>query len=120
MLSDANTRLTRTFSAIQNDLDAVLPPLRVYAEMYAKHGAAFYTHVRDAVNPDDMIGPEMAAWFIFMNETNFNGLCRVNASGKYNVPCRLVRPATDHLRRTAPASVLRCARRHNDREQRFP
>lgn len=86
VLSDANTRLTRTFDAVQNDLDAVLVPLKIYAEMYARYGAAFYTHVRDTVNPDDMTGPEVAAWFIFMSRTGFNGVYRVNASGKYNVP----------------------------------
>lgn len=86
VLSDLNNRLTRTFVAVKNDLDAVLEPLRVYAEMYAKHGPAFYTHARDAVNVDEMTTPELAAWFIFMNKTNFQGLYRVNASGKYNVP----------------------------------
>lgn len=86
VLSDLNNRLTRTFVAIKNDLDAVLPPLRVYAEMYAKHGPAFYTHARDTMNVDDMTTPELAAWFVFMNKTNFQGLYRVNASGKYNVP----------------------------------
>ena len=86
VLSDLNNRLTRTFVAVKNDLDVVLPPLQVYAEMYAKHGPAFYTHARDAINVDEMTTPELAAWFIFMNKTNFQGLYRVNASGKYNVP----------------------------------
>lgn len=95
ILSDANTRLTRTFSAVQSDLDAVLEPLRVYAEMYAKHGPPFYMHARDAVNVDEMATPELAAWFIFMNKTGFNGIWRVNASGKYNVPAgKFARPPT--------------------------
>lgn len=86
ILSDANTRLTRTFNAIQQDVEAVLPPLRIYAEMYEKHGAAFYLHARDSIDPDLLSDPEMAAWFIFTNKTGFNGVYRVNASGKYNVP----------------------------------
>lgn len=86
ILSDANTRLTRTFNAIQQDVDAVLPPLRIYAEMYEKHGSAFYLHARDSIDPDLLSDPEMAAWFIFTNKTGFNGIYRVNSSGKYNVP----------------------------------
>lgn len=86
VLSDANNRLTVTYGAIQRDVDTVLTPLRVYAEMYTKHGAPFYYHVRDKIDPDTMENPELAAWFIFMNRTGFNGVYRVNASGDYNVP----------------------------------
>ena len=86
VLSDANTRLTCAFGAIQRDVDEVLPPLRVYAEMYEKHGAPFYTHVRDNFAPDGASGAEIAAWFVFLLKTGFNGLWRVNRAGKYNVP----------------------------------
>jgi len=86
VLSDANNRLTVTYGAIQRNVDAVLTPLRVYAEMYAKHGAAFYYHVRDKIDPDTMDNHELAAWFVFMNRTGFNGVYRVNGSGDYNVP----------------------------------
>ena len=85
ILSDANTRLTRTYHAIKEDIEDVLAPLRVYASMYEQHGVAFYNHVRDNAS-DDMSDAEMAAWFIFMNKTNFNGIWRVNAANKYNVP----------------------------------
>lgn len=95
ILSDANNRLTCTFGAIQRDLGAVLEPLQVYARMYAEHGAAFYMYARDAVNVDDMSAPELAAWVVFMNKTGFQGLWRVNAAGKYNVPSgKFVHPPT--------------------------
>ena len=86
VLSDANTRLTRTFGGIQDSLEEVLVPLHIYAEMYEKHGPAFYSHARDSIDPDALTTPELAAWFVFMNKTGFNGIYRVNASGKYNVP----------------------------------
>lgn len=86
VLSDLNNRLTVTYGAIQRNLDAVLTPLRVYADMYAGHGAAFYSHVRDTIDPDTMDDHELAAWFVFMNRTGFNGIYRVNSAGKYNVP----------------------------------
>ena len=85
-LSDLNNRLTVTYGAIQRNLDAVLPSLRVYADMYTKHGEAFYYHVRDKIDPDTMDDHELAAWLIFTNKTGFNGLYRVNSDGKYNVP----------------------------------
>lgn len=85
-LSDANTWLTCAFGAIQRDVDEVFIPLRVYAEMYAKHGAPFYTHVRDNFTAEVATGPEIAAYFVFMLKAGWNGLWRVNKSGRYNVP----------------------------------
>jgi DNA adenine methylase len=84
-LTDANNRLTCTFGAVQRELPKVVEALKVYASMYEKHGPAFYTYIRD-VDPDTMEAHELAAWFIFVNKTGFNGIWRVNSSGKYNVP----------------------------------
>jgi DNA adenine methylase len=84
-LSDSNTMLTRTFVAIRHDIDAVIASLKIYAAAYAEHGAPFYTHVRSHLSAD-MEGPELAATFVFLNKTNFNGIWRVNSDGKYNVP----------------------------------
>lgn len=84
-LTDTNTMLTRTFGAVREDVDAVIASLKLYAAAYAEHGAAFYNHVRDHLS-EDMETPELAAMFIFLNKTNFQGLWRVNGDGKYNVP----------------------------------
>lgn len=88
-LADSNLRLVRTYKAIRNDVDTVVSTLRAYAAAYAAAGVAteaLYYHVRDSVDPDAMNDVELAAWLIFMNKTCFNGLMRVNASGKFNVP----------------------------------
>lgn len=84
-LTDTNTMLTRTFVAVRSDVDAVIASLKLYAAAYAEHGAPFYSHVRSHLS-EDMESPELAAAFIFLNKTNFNGLFRVNGDGKYNVP----------------------------------
>lgn len=95
VLSDANTWLTCTFGAIQRDVEEVFAPLRVYAEMYGKHGAPFYLHARDNFSVDQATGPEIAAFFVFMMKTGFNGVFRVNRTGKYNVPPgRFAKPPT--------------------------
>jgi DNA adenine methylase len=90
-LSDSNLRLIRTYKAIQSDVDGVIATLRTYADAFARCAAAgtdeaLYYHLRDTVDPDAMSDVELAAWFITINKTNFNGIYRVNASGKMNVP----------------------------------
>lgn len=123
-LSDANNRLTVTFAAIQSDLAAVLTSLRLYASAYEQHGAAFYYHVRDTIDPDTMEGPELAAWVIFMNKAGFNGLWRVNSSGKYNVPAgKFASPPTICDEKTlqackaalGPATIMNCDFRETER-----
>lgn len=108
ILSDANTRLTRTHSAIKHELPAVIEALRIYAAAYAQHGEAFYYHVRNGWR-DDMADAELAAAFVFLNRTGYNGVYRVNAKGGYNVPAgKFASPPTicDEPRLTSCSKVL--------------
>lgn len=117
-LTDTNTMLTRTFSAVRSDVDAVIASLKIYAAAYAQHGAPFYNHVRAHLSlSEDMESPELAAAFIFLNKTNFNGLFRVNGDGKYNVPAgTFSSPPTicdeqtlrDCSNALAPATIINC------------
>ena len=45
-----------------------------------------YSAVRDMFNSRKLSEYTQAAMFLWMNKYGFNGLCRYNSSGKYNVP----------------------------------
>lgn len=79
-LSDTCEPLVRTYRALKADAPAVIKLLKKHpvTEEY------FYAvRARDLVAMSDA---EAAAWFIYMNKTNFNGLWRVNKAGHLNVP----------------------------------
>lgn len=89
-LADMNPSLVAAYNAVRDDVDAVISSLRTYASAYDTFTAngtveQFYYHVR-GVDPSTLSKVDHAAWMIFLNKTGFNGLWRVNASGKFNVP----------------------------------
>ena len=77
-LSDINQNLVNTYQAIQKDPKSVIEKLKSLKN--TKEG---YYEVR-STKYDDIA--EKAAQFIFLNQTSFNGLYRVNLQGEYNVP----------------------------------
>lgn len=82
-LSDTNLRLIRTWRAIRDDVEGVVARLRDYAE---NHDKEQYYAVR-ALPVDELEDDaDVAAWFIYLNKTGFNGLYRVNRRGGFNVP----------------------------------
>ena len=88
-LSDANTRLIRTYKALQSAaVTNVIHALHRIAEAYSDpegNRKAYFEQTREAC-PDEGTDVEMAAWFIFMNKTCFNGMYRVNKDNTFNVP----------------------------------
>jgi len=77
-LSDLNTELIETYKAVRDDVRGVIGHLSEH-----KNTKVCYYEVRSSV-PDDPTA--RAARFIYLNQTSFNGIYRVNLSGEYNVP----------------------------------
>jgi DNA adenine methylase len=80
VLGDRNDELMATYRALKHDVGAVIAALAGYRydrELY------YDVRARDVRGESDV---ERAARFLFLNRTCFNGLWRVNAEGKFNVP----------------------------------
>ena len=82
VLADTNRRLMDTYAAIGTDCEDVIARLESLA---AGHSENAYYRVRDAFNRG-LAGTDLAAAFIYLNKTGFNGLYRENRSGEFNVP----------------------------------
>lgn len=80
VLADLNAELIDAFTAVRDDLDRTREALREH--VYEK---SHYYRTR-STDPSTMALPERAARTIFLNRTGFNGLYRVNKSGRFNVP----------------------------------
>lgn len=77
-LSDLNKDLIDTYIAVQNDTEKIIQVLGTY-----NNSEDFYYYLRDKEFQDPI---ERAAKFVFLNQTSFNGIYRVNLKGVYNVP----------------------------------
>lgn len=81
-LADLNQDLIAAYLSISQNTDEVIEALEKHANNHQTNG--YYTKVRDKQNPKDAVG--IAARFIYLNKTCYNGLYRVNKKGKFNVP----------------------------------
>ena len=80
-LSDINLDLIITYRVIKTKPNELIKYLKDYQ---SKHSTSYYTFIRDEYDVDDSIS--VAARFIYLNKTCYNGLYRVNKQGKFNVP----------------------------------
>jgi len=90
VINDINPDLIRCYQLIATAPHVLIDRLRMieknyYSVEFAARKELFYAY-RDQYNSDGINPDERAALFIFLNHTCFNGLYRVNASGKFNVP----------------------------------
>lgn len=80
ILADTNSRLLRTYRAIKKDPEGVIAKLK-----RMKNEETFFYKQRSRLI-DDADEDTVAAWFIYLNKTGFNGLYRVNSQDEFNVP----------------------------------
>lgn len=81
-LSDINFHLIITFQAIKDDVKTVIQLLKIHEN---NHNKEYYLKARLKLF-QEKDKAKIAAWFIYLNKTCFNGLYRVNSNGFFNVP----------------------------------
>lgn len=112
LLADANKELITTYRALRNRNRKVEALLQDY---HQQHSEEFYYFMRKQTPSKQ---EEIAARMIYLNRTCWNGLYRVNLSGKFNVPKgtkKNVLLDTDDFRATAKL-LRRSAVAHSDFE----
>ena len=81
ILCDTNKELITTYNVVKDQVENLIDRLKHHAH---KHKCEdYYLRVR-SLQPSDAI--EVAARFIYLNKTCYNGLYRVNRGGQFNVP----------------------------------
>jgi DNA adenine methylase len=106
ILADTNRDLIGTYAAVASDVESVIRELQVLADGHAAGGERHYYDVRDrrfnperrylrgtAGGPASAYPASLAAMFVYLNRTGYNGLYRLNAKSDFNVPAgRYVNP----------------------------
>lgn len=98
-LTDNNPDLIACYRAVRDNAEQVIGELRRLARDHETRGSAHYYEVRDKrFNPERVslragsngsglsYSPALAAMFIYLNRTGYNGLFRLNGDGEFNVP----------------------------------
>lgn len=82
LLSDVNFRLIITFRVVRDSVDKLIEQLKLHVK---KHGKSYFLLARQKLSTEkDSV--KIAALFIYLNKTCYNGLYRVNKSDLFNVP----------------------------------
>lgn len=103
VLSDLNPDLIKAFRAVRNQPGEVVK--RLYA-LHARDSELSYYRIREQFNRGGPLSLQ-AARFIYLNQTSFNGIYRVNRLGQYNVPYGFKpKPNIPGKRELEAASVL--------------
>jgi DNA adenine methylase len=82
VLSDLNEELVLAYKIVQDDVESLVEALRAHERQHHDDDG-YFLRVR-AQEPENAL--DIAARFIYLNKTCFNGLYRVNKKGKFNVP----------------------------------
>lgn len=83
-LSDINKELITAYKVVKNNVKELIQILKKHQREYNKNPSEYYYKLRDKIKPRNDV--EIAARFISLNKTCYNGLYRVNRKGIFNVP----------------------------------
>lgn len=81
LLNDTNPHLVNFYTWLQKGLEPEIE-MRNDREVYYLHRSRF----NDLVRAGERESREAAELFYYLNRTGYNGLCRFNRSGEFNVP----------------------------------
>jgi DNA adenine methylase len=81
LLNDVNPHLINFYRSLKRGLRTDLP-MRNESRLFYRYRARFNRLLADGEGNT----PEAAALFYYLNRTGYNGLCRFNRSGEFNVP----------------------------------
>ena len=91
VINDINKELIICYNIVKNNPSELVNNLSLIQKEYFSLSSedvkkSFFLKMRDKFNNGGLTNVECASLFIFLNRTCFNGLYRVNKSGKFNVP----------------------------------
>ena len=84
-LSDINSKLILTYKSIKADVESIINHLEIHEENHHIN-EDYYYEKRTEFNRGLDSRYKIAALFIYLNKTCFNGLYRENSKGEFNVP----------------------------------
>jgi len=82
LLNDANCHLINFYKWVKNGLDPTVIKMENNRETYYENRRKFNL----LITKGKWSSPEAAALFYYLNRTGYNGLCRFNKKGSFNVP----------------------------------
>lgn len=86
-LNDLNAQLVNSYNQVRDHPVGVYQLVKNYAGLLEKRGASYYYQIREEYNEKlEEYSLRQAARMIFLIQSNFNGIYRVNGSGHYNTP----------------------------------
>lgn len=81
ILNDINPHLINFYTHVQQGLEITIP-MKNEQQTFYRHRSRF----NKLINDNHWQSPKAAQLFYYLNRTCFNGLCRFNQSGEFNVP----------------------------------
>lgn len=85
-INDSNRDLMNVYDCLQSDVEKFIVDLREVFDLTGNNEEN-YIDLRDHFNDRQLSSPWMKSlFFIYLNRHCFNGLCRYNKNGKFNVP----------------------------------